>query len=124
MGKVQSVKNKFVSIMGDWVNSYLPDATGNSPKTVESYQKACELLLDYMYIVAKIPADKLQFKDLDYEVIMDFLGWLKKEKKYSDGSLNVRLAALRSFAKYAQNKDFKAASVFYSAVNKVPVKKK
>ena len=85
MGKIRTVDSKLVSLMGDWINSYLPDATGDSPNTIKSYQEACELLLDYMYLVHGISADKLQFKDLGYDNIMGFLGWLKKEKKYSEG---------------------------------------
>jgi site-specific recombinase XerD len=76
-----------------------------------------------MYEKRQISADKLQFSDLNYETMLDFLSWLETERGCGVATRNQRLSALSSFSNYAQNRDFEAATVFRSNVNKLPTKK-
>lgn len=70
-----------------------------------------------------IPADKVTFRSLDFNTLMEFFTWLKTERSCSAATQNQRLAALGSFSKYAQNRDFEAASVFRRAVSAVSLKR-
>ena len=63
------------------------------------------------------------FSTLTYEMLTAFLDWLETDRKCSAATRNVRLAALSSFAAYAQNRNFDAASVFLNSVRKIPLKK-
>ena len=123
MGKVRTVENKFISLLNEWTTSYLQDGKGLSPNTIVSYETSWGLMIDYMYSVKHVAAEKIRFEDFTFDTIMGYLDWLQKENKCKDSTRNVRLAAIRSFAKYAQNKDYKCASVFYVEAMKVPSKK-
>lgn len=63
------------------------------------------------------------FQDLDFETIDSFLKWIETERGCSVSTRNLRLSALTSFAAYAQNRNFEAATVFANAVRRIPVKK-
>ena len=63
------------------------------------------------------------FRDLDFDTIDGFLKWIEAERGCSVSTRNLRLSALASFAGYAQNRNFEAATVFANAVKRVPVKK-
>jgi site-specific recombinase XerD len=60
---------------------------------------------------------------LDYTTISAFLNWLKTERNCSAATRNVRLAALSSFAAYAQNRNTDAALIFLAGTRKIPAKK-
>ena len=123
MGKVRPVENKFIETLNIWTKEYLPNSRGLSKNTIKSYQESWTQMIDYFYMVKGIPADKIQFDDLTFGSIIGFLDWIQKEKECRDSTRNSRLGAIRSFAKYAQNKDYHSATVFYVEAMKVPFKK-
>jgi site-specific recombinase XerD len=55
-----------------------------------------------MSLVKKIKADKLFMKSISKEIVVEFLDWLQSERKCSNTTRNMRLAALHSFFKYVQ----------------------
>ena len=63
------------------------------------------------------------FQDLDFETIDSFLKWIETERGCSVSTRNLRLSALTSFAAYAQNRNFEAATVFANAVREDSCKK-
>ncbi len=113
----------FLKHLDYFVNIYMKDARGLSPNTVISYKTTFTLLIKYMYSEKGVPADKITFNSLDVNTLTDFVSWLENERKCSVTTRNQRLAALYSFSEYAQNYDFDAASVFRSAVLRIPAKK-
>lgn len=70
-----------------------------------------------------IPANSIKFCDLSYENLLEFFKWLETDRQCKPATRNQRLSALAAFSEYAQNRDFDAASVFRSAIIKIPVKK-
>ena len=70
-----------------------------------------------------IAADAISFEDLDYDTLTGFFEWILKERKCSETTRNQRLAALLSFSKYAQNRDFDAAAVFRNSIIRIPLSK-
>jgi len=120
------MKNKpseFLGLLESFLNVYLPCSVGVSPNTVKSYKDAFRLLLKYMYDEKHMNADKVTFIDLDYETMLGFLSWLEKERDCGITTRNQRLSALSSFAEYAQNRNFDAATVFRRDTKKLPSKK-
>lgn len=102
---------------------YLPHSIGVSHNTIISYKATFRLLLNYILQSKNVPADKITFEMLDYELLNGFLTWIEVDRKCSSATKNLRLAAISSFAEYAQNRDLDAATVFRYNVNKIPYKK-
>jgi len=120
---MMSESSKFLKLLDGFVTSYLPFSVGASPNTVTSYKYAFRLLIEFMYSRKGVPADKVTFGQFDYNTLMEFFGWIEKERGCSISTKNQRLSAILSFSEYAQNRDFDAASIFRSSVVKIPMKK-
>ena len=103
--------------------TYLPMAKGLSDATIVSYKAAFRILMEYMYLVKGVPADKVSFNMLDDKLLIEFLDWLESARGCSIATRNQRLAAIAAFSIYAQNRDFDAATSFRNSVLKVPRKK-
>lgn len=113
----------FLNHLEYFINTYMPDTKGLSKNTITSYKTTFMLLITFMYTAKGIAADEITFQCLDVIVISEFLSWLEKERTCSASTKNQRLAALYTFSEYAQNRDFDAASMFRSAVIRIPSKK-
>ena len=110
-------------LLEQFFTEYMPLSSGLSPNTTRSYKYAFRLLFQYVYQVKKKNAGEILFRDLDFETVDGFLKWIEAERGCSVSTRNLRLSALASFAGYAQNRNFEAATVFANAVKRVPVKK-
>ena len=119
-------KNKlpeFMLLLEQFFTEYMPLSSGLSPNTTRSYKYAFRLLFQYVYQAKKKNAGEILFRDLDFDTVDGFLKWIEAERGCSVSTRNLRLSALASFAGYAQNRNFEAATVFANAVKRVPVKK-
>jgi len=72
-----------------------------SPYTIASYRDTFRLLLGFAERRLKKAPSMLCLQDLDAPLISDFLDYVEKERRNSARSRNVRLAAIRSFFRYA-----------------------
>lgn len=115
--------SKFLELLDSFITNYMPCSVGASSNTVTSYKYAYRLLLEFMYTKKGIPADKITFEQLSSDTMTEFLDWLEKDRGCSASTKNQRLSAIISFSRYAQNRDFDAASIFRSGVIKIPMKK-
>ncbi|MCI8561579.1 MAG: hypothetical protein HFH03_10745 [Dorea sp.] len=113
-----------MEILHSFFDIYMPYSTGLLDNTIHSYKYAFRLLLEYIFVKREVPADKVTFKLLDYNTINDYLIWLEEERGCTVPPRNQRLAALSSFAMYAQNQNLEATSVFMHNLKKIPVKSK
>ena len=116
-------KIEFMSLLEDYFETYLPYSRGLSPNTIESYKQSFLLLLRFMSDVKGIDSDDIKFSILNYDTLMEFFNWLEKERHCKPVTRNQRLSVLSAFSEYAQNRDFDAASVFRSAIVKIPIKR-
>lgn len=110
-------------MLENWLTEYLPDQEGKRANTIKSYRDSWRILIRFMYERKGVPADRVDFKILDYETLTEFFGWLKDEQKCSASTRNARLAAIMKFSEYAQNRDLDAASYFRAACVKLPYRK-
>ncbi len=76
-----------------------------------------------MQDVKGVDSDEIRFSSLNYDTLLEFFNWLEKERHCKVVTRNQRLSALSAFSEYAQNRDFDAASVFRSAVIRIPAKR-
>ena len=116
-------KISFMTLLEDYFETYLPYSRGLSPNTINSYKQSFLLLLHFMLEEKETKADDIRFSDLTYDTLLDFFNWLETERSCKPVTRNQRLSALSAFSEYAQNRDFDAASVFRSAIIRIPVKK-
>jgi integrase/recombinase XerD len=93
-----------------------------SPRTIAAYRDTFRLLLSFAEAkISKSPA-ALALVDLDARLILSFLDHLEKERNNGARSRNARLAALRSFLKYAAHHDLTALHVIEQALA-IPMKR-
>ena len=116
-------KNSFLDHLEYYLSIYLPMAKGLSSNTIVSYKATFRILMEYMYSIKGVPADKVDFNILDDKLIIEFLDWLEATRGCSAATRNQRLSAIAAFSMYAQNRDFNAATAFRNSVLKVPRKK-
>jgi integrase/recombinase XerD len=116
-------KINFMSLLEDYFATYLPYSRGLSSNTINSYKHSFLLLMRFMLEIKGIVASDIKFSDLTYETLLEFFNWLETDRLCKPATRNQRLSAISAFSEYAQNRDFDAASVFRSAVIKIPVKK-
>lgn len=116
-------KINFISLLEDYFEIYLPYSRGLSLNTINSYKQSFILLMRFMLEKKGIVASSIQFSDLTYETLLEFFNWLETDRLCKPTTRNQRLSAISAFSEYAQNRDFDAASVFRSAIIKIPIKK-
>lgn len=71
-----------------------------SLETVKSYRDTFRLYLRYMEQNHRVPPTKMTIAHFDAEHILGFLAYLDEERGNAPKTINNRLAALHSFAKY------------------------
>ena len=115
--------SNFIPVLEDYFTTYLTYSRGLSVNTINSYKQCFLLLLTFMREKKGKDPDEVSFADLDYDTLQEFLRWLETERDCTAATRNQRLSAISSFSEYAQNRDFDAASLFRTAVKRVPSKK-
>lgn len=112
----------FGDLLNKWLDYYLPEVVGRSENTIKSYKSSWISMITFLFQEKGIEADKITFDIFTFELIMEYLYWVKNTKKTTDATRNNRRAAIVKFAEYAQNYNFDAAFKFYIAAKKVPGK--
>jgi integrase/recombinase XerD len=98
----------FPTLLQRFFVEYLRQHRAVSPSTVAAYRDTFRLLLAFAErTIGKVPTS-LKLDDLDAELILGFLDHLERERGNSVRSRNARLAAIRSFLKYAAHQDLTA----------------
>jgi integrase/recombinase XerD len=93
--------NPFPALLQLFFSNRLQQQRHVSPHTIAAYRDTFRLLLAYAQEqLGKAPSD-LCLQDLDAEFIGHFLQYLEKQRGNSARSRNLRLAAIRSFFRYA-----------------------
>ena len=93
-----------------------------SPRTIAAYRDTFRLLLGFAAAQIGKEPTRLILADLDAQLILDFLDHLEKERSNGARTRNARLAALRSFLKYASHYDLTALLVI-EQVLAIPMKR-
>ncbi len=92
----------FSKYLTSYLTKYLSHERGCSSNTIKAYRDTFLLFIIFMERIQKIKAEKLYMKSITKESILAFLAWLQTDRKCSDSSRNLRLAALHSFVRYVQ----------------------
>ena len=95
-------KTDFTKALTSYFSTYLPETCGVSPNTCNSYRDAFKLLLLYFQEEKGVPANSIELRTLNRNLVSDFLDWLEAQRKVSVTTRNQRLAAMKAFAHYVQ----------------------
>ncbi len=90
---------KLTTSVHHFFEQYLPRIKGYGPNTIKAYRDAFSLFLPFARDALDTPINSLQLEQLTPELIVNFLGWLEKERGNSSRTRNHRLAAIKSLAK-------------------------
>jgi site-specific recombinase XerD len=120
MGKQGSPS--FPALVQEFFTEYMVNQRALSPRTVASYRDAFSLLFQFAeHQLGKAPTE-LALADIDQSLITSFLSHLETKRSNSVRSRNVRLAAIRSFLKFASRRDVANLHLFERALA-VPMKR-
>ncbi|MFO8055619.1 MAG: site-specific integrase [Bacteroidales bacterium] len=113
----------FSKYLTGFLTNYLPHERGASTNTISSYRYTFVLFIRFMEQKRNIKVNKLAIKDIKQQTIVEFLNWLQSDRKNSNATRNLRLAAIHSFFKYIQY--FAPDNLYeYQSILSVKVKKK
>jgi site-specific recombinase XerD len=116
------ISPSFASLVQEFFTDYMTRLRSLSPQTVASYRDSFLLLLRFAEQTLGKPATAFELSDLQPKFIASFLDHLERERGNSPRSRNIRLAALRSFLKFAARRDLASLSVIEQALA-VPMKR-
>ena len=112
----------FATLVQEFFTDYMVQQRALSPCTVASYRDTFVLLLRFAEKqLGKAPVS-VQLSDINAKFLAAFLDHLEGERHNSARSRNIRLAAVRSFLKFAARRDLANLAVIEQALA-VPMKR-
>lgn len=105
-----------------WFTDRLISQRHASPNTIAAYRDAWRLLLQFVTSKTQKQPYQLDLGDLNAEFIGDFLNHLERDRHNSVRTRNARLAAIRSFFRYAALRHPEHASLI-ARVLQIPTKR-
>lgn len=99
------MNNNFVTYIKEYIDFYLPIQRRYSKNTIKTY---CKSLLDFISFLSKINVDiySLEIHNIDIKYIEQYIANLVKKNNKAT-TINTKLATIKSFFKYAENKDIR-----------------
>ena len=112
----------FPALVQAFFVEHLTQQRALSPQTVAAYRDAFMLFLGFAEARLRRSPALITLADITPDLIMAFLDHLERERHNSVRSRNARLAALRSFLKFAAHRDVSSLQVIEHALG-VPAKR-
>lgn len=102
--------------------TYLINTAGYSENTVKSYRDTFVLLFLYADEHKLCPRDRINISIFNRENITGFLDWLESSRNVGVSTRNQRLAALKSFCRYASSNTVEHLEIFQQVLDIKPKK--
>ena len=112
----------FPALVQAYFGEYLTQQRALSPQTIAAYRDGFGLFLGFAEERLGMAPAAITLADVTPDLIMAFLDHLERQRHNSVRSRNARLAALRSFLKFAGHRDVASLHVIERALG-VPVKR-
>ena len=124
MSKIKQPKAppSFAALVQTYFAEYLTQQRALSPQTVAAYRDAFVLFLNFAESRLGKSPTAMALADITPALIIAFLDHLERQRHNSVRSRNARLAALRSFMKFAAHRDVSSLHVIERVLG-VPVKR-
>lgn len=101
---------------------HLREQRAVSTQTIAAYRDALRLLLSYAATTLRRTPSAITLPDLDAPLLLTFLDHLEKDRGNSVRSRNARLAAIRTFLKFASHHDLASLATIERALA-IPLKR-
>lgn len=112
----------FTALVQSFFAEHMPQQRGLSAQTVAAYRDAFLLFLEFAQARLHKAPTAMQLADMTPALILAFLDHLENDRHNSVRSRNARLAALRTFLKFAAHRDVTALHIVEQALG-VPMKR-
>lgn len=89
----------------DWVNIYVPSLKTNSRHTERSYRTSLSLYAKFLESEKGITPFSLNSDCFTVEVIDEWRKWMKNTRSVSNGTCNIRMAAIKGLLEYIGGRD-------------------
>ena len=116
-------KNNLQPALQQFFEEYLTSTKGVSSNTIRSYRYTFRLLLQFLFEQHGVLPARADFCDLEGDTVPEFLKWLEQARNCGAATRNQRLAAMRSFSKFAAHYCFQSSLAFGTSVSAIPRKK-
>jgi len=120
--KTPKLPPSFAALVQAYFVEHLTQHRALSPQTIAAYRDAFMLFLGFAESRLSKAPTAMTLADMTPDLIMAFLDHLERQRHNSVRSRNARLAALRSFLKFAAHRDVSSLQVIERALG-VPVKR-
>lgn len=91
----------FAKLVTGFLTDYLPLQRGYSQNTILSYRDALKLFVFFLTDAKGMKLSRFTMAEFDRKLIVEFLDWCR-DRRSAVSTVNQRLAALKTFAAYAQ----------------------
>ncbi len=91
----------FARLLENYFLKYMISQKSASPRTVASYRDGFTLYIKYLLDKYDISPEKVEIRHFSLEYVSAFTEYLEKERSCSTSTINLRLATIKSFLKYA-----------------------
>ena len=105
-------KMQFYQLLRDFLTDYLVTRRNFSDKTVRAYKQSLKLLRKYFSDEKGISFDSMDFSCFSRSNIYGYLMWLKDSRNCSYQTLNLRLAAIKSFLKFCSEEHIELTPIY------------
>ena len=122
MRKQPKVPPSFAALVQAYFAEYLTQQRALSTQTIAAYRDGFVLFLGFVESRLGKSPNAITLADITPDMIIAFLDHLERQRHNSVRSRNARLAALRSFLKFAAHRDVASLQVIERALG-VPVKR-
>ncbi len=112
----------FSALVQTYFSEYLTEQRALSPQTIAAYRDTFVLFLEFTQSHLEKSPTAIILSDMTPDLILAFLNYLEQQRHNCVRSRNARLAALRSFLKFAAHRDVSSLHVVECALS-VPVKR-
>ena len=102
----------------DFLNVYIPQDSPSS-KTVKTYRDGLTVFRRYVCEEKHLSIRRFRFDECTFDFILDYRNWLLDDRKQARSTVNNRLAAIKSYVRYASARDVTLQQVFLS-ISEVP----
>jgi site-specific recombinase XerD len=122
MNKLTKTQPSFATLVQAYFAEYLTQQRALSPQTIATYRDSFVLFLAFAQCRLGRSPIEITLADMTPELITAFLNHLEQQRHNCVRSRNARLAALRSFLKFAGHRDVSSLQIVERALG-IPVKR-
>ena len=108
----------FFSMTRDYLEKYIPQ-DHSSEKTIQSYKDGLTVFRRYVCDEMNLSVGKFTFDECTFDFVLDYRNWLLESQHRAPGTVNNRLAVIRSYLGYAAARNISLQQIQLN-INEVP----